>query len=85
MSQNYLIPEYLLNYVRQFAFEIPFYHRQKYNDNFPPEGDEWLKQTGYDRKVSVPAEMRIRSSIDTRSCTSIHTVLPVANHSYRSC
>lgn len=62
MTKTFKIPQYLYDYVKPFADEVPLRHRVKFNNNFPKEGDIWLQQTGYDRRYLFNA---IRHGFDS--------------------
>lgn len=49
MTQTYLIPQYLYDYVYPFTLDNKF-HRIKYNSNFPKQGQQWLNSIGFDSK-----------------------------------
>ena len=49
MTQTYLIPQYLYDYVYPFTLD-PKFHQITYNKNFPNQGQQWLDSVGFDRK-----------------------------------
>lgn len=49
MTQTYLIPQYLYDYVYPFTLDSKF-HQITYNKNFPSQGQRWLDSVGFDRK-----------------------------------
>lgn len=49
MTQTYLIPQYLYDYVYPYTLDSKF-HQITYNKNFPSRGQQWLDSVGFDRK-----------------------------------
>lgn len=49
MTQTYLIPQYLYDYVYPFTLESKFHHIS-YSKNFPDQGQQRLGSVRFDRK-----------------------------------